>query len=261
MISISARICLVLGLALQTGCLTGTGTLGLPTAAVTPINCWTAPGSTGILRNKGSREFIVLGKPVDPTLVDLGAGGGVLNTTDFDAVATLRNNTPKGIYQIRYPVPQQFIFRLSNQENFRYDLKLAARLKVGPKKSHRVVINLKRYELIREPIFNLIPGPEPIPSDKLEESDVVMTIDSDDFGEDPLGIFARHWFLNRSVSKDNVLLNFSEYAYYIDVQLISKLDPDPASHPVPTKPEFLAAVGAIQLCPPGVGMESQARKD
>ena len=177
-------------------------------------NCWSGVGSTGIL-DQGSRRYIKFGPKFSK-----------IDTREFDGTAYLTTDK-KGIYHLRFPVNQQFLFKLTDEDTpiDVWEISLKARYKVTNRHRERVYIRLNRY---------VIDGT----LDK-EKVHTMMVLDSDNFSPDPE-------FQTQSVTKTGISFDFRVYGYYIDVQLIKKTDGDFTAFG-----ELGTAIGIVQLCAPG----------
>lgn len=189
-------------------------------------NCWTTVGATGIV-DQSSINFIKFGERlsegvvvppgtnVDLILSDIGSFGG----------AAYLLNAPKGLYRLRFPINQQFLFRVNTEptNSDKWTLTLTARYKVEDKTRERIYIKLNRYSL------NSPQTPEKI--------ETIFTLDSDNFPENSS-------FQLMSEEKANVEFNFKEFGYFIDAQLIIKR--------IDTQPSVEKGVGLalahIRLC-------------
>lgn len=192
-------------------------------------NCWTAVGATGIV-DQNSRDAIMMGDKIigGAVVVDPNVGTDLSNIVDYAGVAYLMN-ADKGVYHIRYPISQQFLFRL-NKETQRpeqtdiWTINLKCRYKVVDKTKERVFVRLNRYKLND--------------TSSSEKSETMMTLDSESFPENPS-------FQLNEVFKENVTFNFRNYGYFIDAQLIQKTGRS-------ASPQLImdvgTAIGLIQLC-------------
>ena len=167
-------------------------------------NCWTTVGATGIV-DESSINFIKFGEKlsegvvvepgtnVDLILSDIGSFGG----------AAYLLNAPKGLYRLRFPINQQFLFRVNTEPTTsdKWTLTLTARYKVEDKTKERIYIKLNRYSL------NSPQTPEKI--------ETIFTLDSDNFPES-----SSFQLMNKE--KSNITFNFKDFGYFIDAQFIIK---------------------------------------
>ncbi|NND34625.1 MAG: hypothetical protein HKN76_18710 [Saprospiraceae bacterium] len=178
------------------------GTIGDPPALFQYQNCWSTAASTGIA-DETARDHLIYGFPPDPNVIAPENPFPVPETLNMDAMITLDQRSPAGIYQIRYPLNQQFIFlRIVGPDDFTYAANLRARYRVIDQEKSAVRVFLKRYPLE--------------PTGGIERSEIILQIDSDDFA-------ASDRFQTQSAFNGAVLLDFSRFSYYVDVHLVNKM--------------------------------------
>ncbi len=190
-------------------------------------NCWTTVGATGIV-DKKSRDVINLGQKLD---IDVFAAEGAQHAQhDLTSVNTYGGAayllmSGKGVYHIRYPINQQFLFIVNTRpvEVNKWNIQLRSRYKVEKKDRERVKINLNRYSLN-----------SPQNSESIE---TLLTLDSDSF-------LASSNFQVNEVTKENLVFDFRNFGYFIDAQLINKTG-DSRQY-VPNR--VGTAIGLVQLC-------------
>jgi len=180
-------------------------------------NCWSTVGAAGHM-DEHALDHLVQGQPPKlPDEVEGPGGGEILN---FDGLIGLRANSPKGTYQVRYPIRQQFFFNKVTDR--KYGFVLTTRWKIPDQEKYRIRILLKRYNLKTAP-----------PNERVE---ILTVLDSDllSVGDD----------FQINSTDDREIFDFSRFAYYVEAQFIIKQGPGPI-------PEINAAVPSlafIQIC-------------
>ncbi len=179
--------------------------------------CWSTAGAVGHADENAVAHLVQGMPPQLPDDVEGPAGEELLN---FDGLISLRDNTPKGTYQVRYPIRQQFFFL--KKPNRKYDFVLTTRWKIPDTEKYRIRIALKRYSL---------DGTSPN-----ERVEVLTVLDSDEFR-------VGNNFQENSTS-DSEVIDFTRYAYYVEAQFISKQNPGlppTINNPVPS-------LAFLQIC-------------
>ncbi len=201
------------------------GTIGDPPALFHYQNCWSSVASTGVT-DETARDHLIFGFPPDPNVLAPEGAPAVPQTINMDAMVTLDHRSPTGTYQIRYPLTQQFIFnRVVGEDDFTYAAFLQARFRVIDKDKCAVRVFLKSY-----PLSSI---------DGNESSTPVLELDSDDFS-------ASDGFQTQSVFDDSVLLDFSRFAYYIDVHLVNKQTSNIPESPQQSRSPAIANLAVCQ---------------
>lgn len=188
-------------------------------------NCWSAAGATGVV-DQNSRDMIKLGEFFPPDIIlPPGSQPDPTRVEEHGSCAYLLSGK-SGIYHIRYPVNQQFLFRINTEKTQinKWYIQMNVRYKVANKERERIVVNLNRYKINTPP--------------KHEKIETILRWDSENFA-------ASNDFQNKSTSKGAFTFDFRNYVYFLDAMLINK-----PNNGLPSRPfrGVGTALGMIQLC-------------